>query len=100
MPDGTIGHAELDIHGNKLCLADADDSHPFPRPSTYNDVPILLYAVVPDVDAVFNRAIAEGAQIERPVTNQPYGERNGGFVDPFGHVWYVGTPIPEAARTP
>lgn len=100
MPDGSIAHAELDLYGNMLCLADASRS--YPRPKTYDDVPITLYAMVPDVDAVFNRAIEEGAQMDRPLTNQEYGERNGGFIDPFGHVWYVSTPIadlPHAASS-
>jgi PhnB protein len=26
-----------------------------------------------------------------PVTDQPYGERSGGVVDPFGHVWWLAT---------
>ena len=34
--DGKIGHAELDLHGNTLCLADMS---PGPRPEHYNDVP-------------------------------------------------------------
>ncbi len=64
----------------------------------YNDVPITLYANVPDVDAVFNRAIESGAQLDRPLTDQEYGERNGGFIDPYGHVWYVSTPIAQLRR--
>jgi PhnB protein len=95
MDNGKIGHAELDVHGNKLCLADMS---PGPRPNHYDEVPITLYAVVPDVDAVFNRAIEAGATVDRPLADQSYGHRNGGFVDPFGHVWYVSTPI--AAATP
>lgn len=98
MADGSIGHAELDVHGNMLCLADSSPSQQFPVPQTYNDVPITLYALVPDVDAVFNRAVESGARVERPLANQEYGERNGGFVDPFGHIWYVSTPIADLAE--
>ncbi len=32
MPDGKIGHAELDVHGNKLCLADTSDAAHFEKP--------------------------------------------------------------------
>ena len=93
MDNGNIGHAELDVHGNTLCLADMS---PGPRPAHYQDVPITLYAVVPDVDTVFNRAIEAGASVDRELADQDYGHRNGGFVDPFGHVWYVSTPIGAA----
>lgn len=93
MPDGKIGHAELHIHGNRLCLADAAAPGQFSKPQTYNDVPILLYVQVPDVDAVFDQAVREGARVDRPVADQQYGERTGGFIDPYGHVWYVSSPI-------
>jgi PhnB protein len=95
--DGRIVHAELDLHGNLLCLADLDTGAA--RPQHYNEVPISLYAIVPDVDAVFQRALAAGASVDRDVADQPYGYRNGGFVDPFGHVWYLSTPIAQAAAT-
>lgn len=96
MDDGKIGHAELDLHGNVLYLADCSTG--LPMPQHYNQVPIGLYAIVPDVDDVFNRAIEAGASVDRPLADQSYGHRNGGFVDPFGHVWYVSTPIAAAAQ--
>jgi PhnB protein len=89
--DGKIAHAELDLHGNMLCLADLSTG--LSKPDRYDQVAISLYAVVPDVDAVFNRAIEAGARIERALADQSYGDRNGGFIDPFGHVWYVSSPL-------
>ncbi len=91
MENGKIGHAELDLHGNVLCLADCPTNTPTPQ--RYSDVAIGLYAVVPDVDAVFNAAVDAGATVERPLADQAYGQRNGGFIDPFGNVWYVSMPI-------
>jgi len=96
MPDGKIGHAELEVHGNLLCLADTSGADQLQRPKSYNDVPITLYAIVPDVDTVFAKAIETGAQIDRPLADQSYGHRNGGFIDPYGHVWYVSTPLADA----
>lgn len=40
---------------------------------------------MPDVDAVFARAIDVGAIEQRPVADQFYGDRSGTLVDPFGH---------------
>ncbi len=93
--DGGIVHAEVDLHGHLVCLADLNTG--IPRPEHYNQVAISLYAVVPDVDSVFKRAIDAGATVDRDVADQPYGYRNGSFVDPFGHVWFVSTPIAGAA---
>ncbi len=89
MPDGTIAHAELDLHGNMLCLADSDPSVRMPNQGDGMSVPVMLYLTVPDVDAVFARALQGGATMTRALADQEYGHRNGGFIDPFGHRWYV-----------
>ena len=49
----------------------------------------MLY--VPDVDTVAKQAVAVGAKEIRPVVDQFYGDRSGTFLDPFGHVWTIGT---------
>jgi PhnB protein len=47
---------------------------------------------VPDVDATFARAVATGAVVERPISEQ-YGSRSGWIKDPWGHRWNVGTAL-------
>ena len=39
------------------------------------------------------RAVEAGATLAFPVQDQFYGMRSGRLVDPFGHVWVVGTTI-------
>ena len=50
---------------------------------------ILLY--VEDVDAMFNKAVAAGAKVVKPVQDQFYGDRSGFIEDPFGHRWGIAT---------
>lgn len=91
MPDGSIGHAELRIGGARLFLAEygvGDGAQGAPV--------VSLSLEVPDVDAVVERAVVAGAQLERPVADQPYG-RNGVLRDPFGHRWIVQTPTAAAS---
>ena len=52
-------------------------------------VGIMLY--VEDVDATAKQAVAAGAKEIRPVIDQFYGDRSGTFLDPFGHIWTIGT---------
>jgi PhnB protein len=51
-----------------------------------------------DPDAFVARAVSEGAKgKEDPVRNHeaPWGtHRQGGFIDPFGHIWLVGDRTP------
>jgi len=50
-----------------------------------------IYVVVPDADAVYERAQARGATIVRPIENTHYGSREFGLKDLEGHTWSVGT---------
>jgi PhnB protein len=52
---------------------------------------------VHDVDSVVERAVKEGATVERPIADQFYGDRAGAIVDPFGHRWYVATHIEDVS---
>ena len=62
-------------------------------PRTLAATTVSLHLRVPDVDAFFQRAVDAGATAERPVADQAYGERTGVLVDPFGHRWFIATPI-------
>jgi len=52
-----------------------------------------------DPDAFVARAMQEGAHPRSPIQNHhaPWGiHRQGGFTDPFGHIWLVGDHSPLA----
>ncbi len=46
---------------------------------------------VPDVDAFVEHAVAAGAKLTGPITDQFYGHRDGTLLDPFGYAWNVYT---------
>lgn len=50
--------------------------------------------VVDDPDAVVEQAVAAGARETSPVIDE-HGWRLGRIVDPFGHEWEIGTPLPH-----
>ncbi|HEX3607076.1 MAG TPA: VOC family protein [Candidatus Dormibacteraeota bacterium] len=100
--DGSIGHAEMRIGEAVLMLSDeAREQVPNMRgPRSLDATTVSLHLLVPDVDAVVERAVAAGATLERPVADQSYGERTGVLVDPFGHRWFIATtlePAPEGS---
>ena len=90
--DGRIGHAELQIDGAALHLADEYPEAGHVGPETLGGSSVVLSLVVSDVDAVVARAVAAGATIVREVADQFYGDRSGQIVDPFGHRWSISTP--------
>jgi PhnB protein len=88
---GTIGHAEIQIGDSRIMLADEYPEMNFRSPQAFGGTPVAISLYVQDVDRVVKKAIAGGAKVLRPVTDQFYGDRSGSLEDPFGHVWHVAT---------
>lgn len=87
MPDGRIGHAEIDLGDSVVMLAEEFPELGLRAPAP-GAVSVSLRLEVADPDAVVARAVARGAHLERPVTESPYG-RGGVVVDPAGHRWMI-----------
>ena len=99
MPDGTIGHAELEIGDSKILIANESPQWGNVSPESLGGSPVCLCLYVDDVDTVFANAIKEGAKVrgEMEVTNQFYGDRAGSLIDPFGHIWTIMTHIEDVS---
>lgn len=89
--EGKIGHAEIKIGDSIVMLADESPEHGHRSPKTLGGSPVGILLYVDDCDAVFNRAVAAGATVFRPLADQFYGDRSGCLTDPFGHQWTVST---------
>jgi PhnB protein len=94
-PDGSIGHAELEIGGAVVMLSD-----PFPQGTTRSpkelggtSVSVMIY--VEDVDAFVKKAVDEGATVTMEVSDQFWGDRFGSIQDPFGHQWSIATHVED-----
>jgi PhnB protein len=98
MPDGRIGHAEIQIGDSRVMLADEAPEMPdvvAKSPIALGGTTVGICLYVDDVDALFKRAVEAGAEVKRPVTNQFYGDRSGTVVDPFGHCWTIATHVED-----
>lgn len=91
MPGGVIGHAEIRIGDSVVMLADEMPEWGNKSPQTLGGTSAGLMVYVPDVDAVFARAVAAGASVHKPLADQFYGDRSGSVLDPFGHNWTIAT---------
>ena len=87
MPDGSIGHAELTLHGNTLALASAYPEGGLGGPTDLPRLHSFVMIYVDDVDAHHARAAAAGATITEPLADQFYGDRVYRALDPEGHRW-------------
>jgi PhnB protein len=64
-------------------------------PASIGGTSFTLHLHVDDADAAIARAVAAGATLVRPATDQFYGERSGTVRDPFGHEWAIGHEIEQ-----
>jgi PhnB protein len=84
-PDGIVHHAEIRVGDAVIEMGEAH--------GPYQPTQSMFYSYVPDIDAVYRRALAAGAKSIQEPADQPYGDRTGGVLDPFGNQWYIGTHI-------
>jgi PhnB protein len=102
-PSGIVSHAMLKMGDTTVMLSDPtsadvkqNDVRGLSRaPRSYGGSPVHLYIYVADVDDVFKRALEAGAKVIDEVEDKDWGDRCGGIEDPFGHVWFVGTPLKD-----
>ena len=83
--DGRVTHAELRIGESVVMCGDERAGSKATPPGVS-----VVYVVVPDADAAYERARAAGADVTEPV-GQPYGSRDVTVTDPDGNRWSLGT---------
>ena len=76
----TIMHAELQISGSTVMLAEATEQ--------WKEHTATLFIYVDNADETFNKAIEAGAEVILELRNQEYG-RSGGVADPCGNIWWI-----------
>jgi uncharacterized glyoxalase superfamily protein PhnB len=88
--DAVIAHAELAWpEGGGVMLGSADRAE-----SVFSQRPTgaaSLYVVTDAPDALFERAMAAGAELLREMRDEEYGSRGFSVRDPEGNFWSFGT---------
>jgi PhnB protein len=97
MPDGAIGHAEIQVGDSRLMLSDEFPSFGNKSAETLGGSPVSFMFYVTDVDGAFAKAVEAGATVKRPVADQFYGDRVGTLVDPFGYQWSIGSHVEDVS---
>ncbi|GAB4003063.1 VOC family protein [Glycomyces albus] len=96
-PDGKVMHCELRIGDSILQLGDADErwgmAPPDPELITAS---LVLY--VPDMDAVYAKAVEAGARVREEPSVFITGDRYASIADPFGRRWAIMTRVEDVSR--
>lgn len=91
LPNGLIGHAELEIEGSLLMMADENPEWGTKSPQTIGGNPMVFSLYVKDADKAFQKVVDAGATVVMPVKDMFYGDRMGQVMDPFGYQWMIAT---------
>ena len=91
--DGAVV-ARLSVGAAEFWVADESPEHQNFSPESLGGGSVRMVMIVEDPDAAVARALGAGATLVWPVGDQ-YGWRLGRIVDPFGHHWEIGKPLPE-----
>jgi predicted enzyme related to lactoylglutathione lyase len=97
MPDERVGHAELELNGGLLYLADEFPEIDVRAPEAGASAGVSLTVTVNDVDAITARSVRAGATLERPPSDSEHG-RMASIRDPFGHRWLLQGAVPTHQR--
>ena len=89
-PSGRVGHAELQLGAAVLMVCDEFPEYGMVGPQGEKFTGCTIHLHVDDADAMAERAVAAGATMLMPPTDQFYGERSCRLRDPFGHFWLLG----------
>ena len=90
MPHGGIGHAEVEIDGAMLMLADA-------FPPDFPAGKSLIHLYVENVDSAYARAVAAGVTTIAEPADQFYGDRSALVADPRGNQWFIASHVEDVA---
>ena len=86
--DGTVVNLQIRVGTVTMMIGQARDPYPA--------MPTAWYIYVEDADRSMTRAIDAGAILEMAVMDMPYGDRQGGVIDPFGNIWWVSQRLIDA----
>jgi uncharacterized glyoxalase superfamily protein PhnB len=92
--DGSWQYAELSLDGAPLGIG------PSAEGSMFDLGPTSIYIAVDEVDTRHERAVAAGAEVVMPPTDQDYGSRDFVARDHEGNLWCFGTYQPAVTPAP
>lgn len=98
LPDGTIAHAEIVVGDDGLVtLGAALPMYQLEAPHPERSVQVAITVFGPDVDALYEQAVAAGATSMSEPADQFHGDRTAAVRCPFGHKWILATHLRDVS---
>jgi PhnB protein len=94
----TILRAEMKIGNSVVHLNDELPGLGILSPLAMGGTSTAVQLYLPDVDAVWAKAVAANVLVVMPMEDTYWGERTGKIIDPFGHVWILSQRIESLSK--
>lgn len=91
----TVAHAEVKVGNSVVMVCDEFAQWGSLGPTSLSGSPVSLHVYMKDIDAVWEKALANGAIEIVPLHNTYWGDRFGRLIDPFGHHWSLAQRIEQ-----
>ena len=98
LPNGHIGHAEIEIEGSLLMMSEENPEWGTKSPLTLGGNPMTFGLYVVDADKAFQKAIDAGATMITAPKDEFYGDRVAQVMDPFGYKWMITTHLEDVSK--
>jgi PhnB protein len=95
VPDGRLMSLELAVGDSTVMVADEFPEMGVVSPQTVGGTSLVLQIDTDDADALWERAIAAGAEPLQPPADGFWGERHAQLIDPYGHKWGIAQRLRE-----
>ena len=82
--EGGGSHSELEVGDSVLMIGEGGEAMSFPA---------MLHVYVEDADAVYERALEEGATSAAEPHDTSFGDHRAAFDDRWGNQWWVATRV-------
>ena len=89
IPGGRVMTAEVAFGDSIVHVGSEFPEMGIVSPLTLGGTATVLQITTDDADALWERALAAGAQAHHELSDTFWGERHGQLTDPFGHRWNV-----------
>ena len=95
LPGGKAMTVGLRIGESDLHVASEFPEAAILSPGSIGGTATVLQITTDDAAALWQSALAAGAQVHHPLADQFWGERHGQLEDPFGHRWNIAQRVRE-----
>lgn len=89
LPGGQVMTVALQIGESAVHVASEFPKAGILSPLSIGGTATVLQINTDDADALWEQALAAGADVQHELADQFWGERHGQLTDPFGHRWNI-----------